>query len=166
MTGVQWALATTGMVGAGLLAWFFRHPLRRSRQLREEEQACRAFQSQREALAQRFLDVAGRTGKPRGLRWLAVDFGDQIRFARDRQTGLLAAFVGVNIRFEAIPGGDMEDVAAVGNIRDGAALFHFERGGWGTGGKTLFNVGPDEALARFQTQFEPIPAGSAPPTVT
>lgn len=140
------------------MAWLFREPLRRSRQAREADAARMAFHSQRDALSRKFLEVASLTGKPRGLRWLAVDFGDQVRFARDRQTGMLAAFVGVNIRFEAIPGGDMEGVAAVGNIRDGAALFHYEQGGWGTGGKTLFNVGPDEALARFQAQFEPLAA--------
>jgi hypothetical protein len=156
MTGVHWVMATVGMVGAGLMAWLFREPLRRSRQSREADVARLAFQSQREALSRKFLEVASLSGKPRGLRWLAVDFGDEVRFARDRQTGLLAAFVGVNIRFEAIPGGDMDGVAAVGNIRDGAALFHYERGGWGTGGRTLFNVGPAEALARFQAQFEPL----------
>jgi hypothetical protein len=158
MTGVHWAMAAVGMVGAGLMAWLFREPLRRSRQAREADAARLAFHSQRDALSRKFLEVASLTGKPRGLRWLAVDFGDHVRFARDRQTGMLAAFVGVNIRFEAIPGGDMEGVAAVGNIRDGAALFHYEQGGWGTGGKTLFNVGPDEALARFQAQFEPLAA--------
>jgi len=42
-------------------------------------------------------------------------------------------------------------------------LFHFEQGGWGTGGKTLFNVGPDEALARFQAQFEPLSPPASPP---
>lgn len=157
MTGVHWAMATVGMVGAGLLAWLFREPLRRSRQTREAEAARLAFDSQRDALSRKFLEVASLSGKPRGLRWLAVDFGDHLRLARDRQTGMLAAFVGVNIRFEAIPGGDMEGVAAVGNIRDGAALFHYERGGWGTGGKTLFNVNPDEALVRFQGQFDPLP---------
>jgi len=157
MTGVHWVLASLGMVGAGLLAWLFRAPLRRSLQLKEAALAQAAFDAQRDVLSQRFLEVASRSGKPRGLRWIAVEMGDQVRYARDRQTGLLTAFVGVNIRFEAIPGGDMEGVAAVGNIRDGAALFHFERGGWGTGGKTLFNVGPDEALGRFQAQFEPLP---------
>lgn len=158
MTGVHWVLASLGMVGAGLMAWLFAKPLRLSRQLREAEGARVAFESQREALSRKFLEVASLSGKPRGLRWLAVEFGDHVRYARDRQTGLLAAFVGVNIRFEAIPGGDMEGVAAVGNIRDGAALFHYERGGWGTGGKTLFNVNPDEALVRFQAQFEPLPS--------
>jgi hypothetical protein len=151
-------MVAVGMVGAGLMAWLFREPLRRSRQAREADAARLAFHSQRDALSRKFLEVASLTGKPRGLRWLAVDFCDQVRFARDRQTGMLAAFVGVNIRFEAIPGGDMEGVPAVGNIRDGAALFHYEQGGWGTGGKTLFNVGPDEALARFQAQFEPLAA--------
>jgi len=73
MTGVHWVLASLGMVGAGLMAWLFRAPLRRSRQLREAEAARVAFESQREALSRKFLEVASLSGKPRGLRWLAVD---------------------------------------------------------------------------------------------
>ena len=37
-------------------------------------------------------------------------------FGRDVQTGMLTAFVGVNIRFESLEGGDMEGVEAVGMV--------------------------------------------------
>jgi hypothetical protein len=48
----------------------------------------------------------------------------------------------------------MEDVAAVGNIRDAAAVFHYQNGNWGTGGRALFNMNPEDALDRLQAQFE------------
>jgi hypothetical protein len=90
------------------------------------------------------------------LRWIDCRWEDNVTFARDKQTGLLTAFVAVNIRFEAIEGGDMEDVAAVDTIRDAAALFHYQNGRWGTGGRALFNLNPDEALIRLENQFEPL----------
>src|SRR5260370_439165 len=91
-----------------------------------------------------------------GVRWVDCDWLEAVPFARDRQTGLLAAFVAVNISFEAIEGGDMEDVAAVSNIRDAAAVFHYEHGRWGTGGRALFNMNPTDALERLQSQFAPV----------
>ena len=109
-------------------------------------------------LEAKFFDVAAATGKPRGLRWVDCDWLEEVTYARDRQTGLLTAFVAVNIRFEAIEGGDMEDVAAVGNIRDAAAVFHYERGNWGTGGRALFNMSPGDAIKRLEGQFEPVAA--------
>ena len=123
---------------------------------REARQAAQSFKRHREVLEAKFFDLAAASGKPRGLRWIDIDWLEGVAYARDRPTGLLTAFVAVNIRFEAIAGGDMEDVAAVGNIRDGAAVFHYEHGRWGTGGRTLFNMNPDDALTRLTHQFEPV----------
>jgi hypothetical protein len=50
----------------------------------------------------------------------------------------------------------MEDVEAVSTIRDAAAVFHFRAGQWGTGGKALFNMNPEDAITRLQGQFEPV----------
>ena len=77
-------------------------------------------------------------------------------FARDIRTRLLTAFVAVNIRFEAIEGGGMEDVDAVGTVRDAAAVFHYQHGVWGTGGRPLFNMNPEDALIRLEGQFQPV----------
>jgi hypothetical protein len=131
-----------------------RKPLKVWRERREAEQARGDFKRQREMLEAKFFDLAAASGKPRGLRWVDCDWLEAVTFARDRQTGLLTAFVAVNIRFEAIEGGDMEGVAAVGNIRDAAAVFHYQKGNWGTGGRALFNMNPDDALDRLQAQFE------------
>lgn len=114
------------------------------------------FQRRRENLEAKFFDMAQTIGKPRGLRWLDCEWFDNVTFARDKNSGLLTAFAGVNIRFEAVEGGDMEDVAAVSTIRDAVAVFHFHKGAWGTGGKALFNMNPQDAIEKLVAQFEPI----------
>lgn len=132
-------------------------PLAKRWKKREVQVAMRQFKVQREQLEAKFMDLAQSIGKPRGLRWLDSDWLNAVAFARDRQTGLITAFAGINIRFEAIEGGDMEDVAAVSTIRDGVAVFHYQNGSWGTGGKALFNMNAEEAISRLTAQFEPVP---------
>ncbi|MBW3543562.1 MAG: hypothetical protein KY476_25205 [Planctomycetes bacterium] len=130
-------------------------PLTRLRR-RRVAQALRLFRLQREQLEAKFFDLAKSSGKPRGLRWLDCEWHNDVTFARDLNSGLLTAFVAVNIRFEAIEGGDMEDVEHVSTVRDAAAVFHYRRGRWGTGGRPLFNMNPRDALDRLQGQFEPV----------
>lgn len=122
--------------------------------------AVRQFRLERESLEAKFFDLAAASGKPRGLRWVHCDWQRDVMFGRDVRSGLLTAFVSVEIRFEAIEGGDMEDVEAVGTIRDASALFHFQNGHWGTGGKALFNMNPAEAIERLEGQFTPVPVES------
>jgi hypothetical protein len=123
---------------------------------RRAARALKQFRLQREQLEAHFFSRAGSLGKPRGLRWLECDWQSDVTFGRDVKTGILTAFVGVNIRFESLEGGDMEGVEAVGMVRDAAALFHYQRGRWGTGGRALFNMNPSDALVRFKGQIEPI----------
>ena len=135
-----------------LASWSLFGPWRRRRDAR----ALRAFRLQREKLEAQFFRLAASQGKPRGLRWVECDWLDAVTFGRDLKTGMLTAFVAVNIRFEAIEGGDMEGVEAVSMIRDAAALFHYHRGQWGTGGRALFNMNPTDALTHFREQIQPI----------
>lgn len=112
------------------------------------------FLRQRPRLQDAFFAAASASGKPRGLRWKALEWEPGVEFARERSTGELAALVGVVVQFEAVEGGDMEGVAAVGNLRNASAVFFFRDGMWRTTGKTVFNLNPDEALARFGNQYE------------
>jgi hypothetical protein len=146
------AIAIVAVILTAVAVWFAL-PRLRARELRR---ALKKFRLDRERLEARFFDLARTRGKPRGLRWLECDWQDEVTFARDVRTGLLTAFVAVNIRFEAIEGGDMEDVAAVGNIRDASAVFHYNRGVWSTGGRALFNMNPRNAVVRLEGQFEPV----------
>jgi hypothetical protein len=107
-------------------AWLWS-PLKAWRR-RRNERAMRSFRLQREQLEAQFFRRAGSLGKPRGLRWLECDWLDSVTFGRDVNSGMLTAFVAVNIRFEAIGCGDMEGLEAVGMVRDAAALFHYHRG--------------------------------------
>ena len=133
-------------------------PLLKSLQRREAETAIRKFRTQREQLEAKFFDIASRLGKPRDLRWLDCDWQDRVTLGREVESGLLTAFAAVEIRFEAVEGGDMEEVEAVGTLRDAAALFHYKDGSWGTGGRALFNMNPADALERLNDQYEPIDA--------
>ena len=118
------------------------------------EQARRLFQQQRERLELLFIQAAAASGKPRGLRWKNIDWESSIEFARERASGRLAALVGVTIQFEAVEGGDMEGVEAVGNLRNASAVFFFDRGRWRTTGKAIFNLNPGEAIEHFKGQYE------------
>lgn len=131
-------------------------PLLRRIQKRQAQNAITQFRRQREQLEAKFFDMASRLGKPRGVRWLDCDWQERTAFGRDLQTGMLTAFVAVEIRFEAIPGGEMDGVEHVGLLRDAAALFHFQNGAWGTGGRALFNMNPADALSRLHDQYEPV----------
>jgi hypothetical protein len=150
MLGRHWlvvALSLAGLIAIawiGLFIWLRRH----IRQAKEQ------FHAHHQELAVQFLEAAGATGKPRGLRWVACDWADEIAFARDRQTGQLAALAAVMIRFEAIEGGDMEGVAAVGNLRTASAVFFYKGGAWRTVGRAIFNLDPGEALAQLKDQYE------------
>jgi hypothetical protein len=111
------------------------------------------FRKQREWLEAKFVEAASTSGRPRGLRWVDCDFENDITYARDRTTGGLSALVGVTIRFEAIEGGSMEHVEAVGNLRYATAVFRHADGRWTTDGRTIFNLNPAEAIEHFRTSL-------------
>ena len=118
------------------------------------QQAQEQFSQSRPALQERFFQAAAASGKPRGLRWRSCEWEPGVEFARERQTGQLAALVGVTIAFEAVEGGDMEGLAAVGNLRNASAVFFYHQGAWHTTGKAIFNLNPDEVIQRYGAQYE------------
>lgn len=128
-------------------------PLARWMRRREVVRALAQFKLQRESLEARFFDLASRSGKPRGLRWVRCDWQPACSIARDTKTAMLTAFVSIELHFEAIEGGDMEEVDAVGTVRDACAVFHYERGNWGTGGKALFNMNAEDVVERLAGQY-------------
>jgi hypothetical protein len=133
--------------------------LARRQRRRIQSRAVSGFRIEREHLEARFFDLARGRGIPRDLRWVECEWLEQVTFGRSVEDGMLTAFVGVNIRFEAVEGGDMEDVEAVGLIRDAAALFHYQHGRWGTGGRAMFNMDPQTAIERLAGQYEPVTFG-------
>jgi hypothetical protein len=112
------------------------------------------FLQQREHLEAAFFAAAAASGKPRGLRWKDCEWENEVAFARERQTGRLAALVAVTISFEAVEGGEMEGVAAVGNLRAASAVFFHDGGRWRTAGQAIFNLTPAEAIEHFKGRYE------------
>ena len=143
-----WPLAVLALA-SGALALARLPYLRAKKRSAQFARAKKDFHLQRERLEARFVLVAGASGKPRGLRWVNCEFEDDVAYARDRRTGQLFALVGVTIAFEAIEGGGMEEVEAVGNLRAATAVFFSEKERWSTEGRTLFNLSPEEAIEHY-----------------
>jgi hypothetical protein len=155
MTPSLWVAAALAAVAliAVVIGW---RPLRRLGRELVAARAREAFRLQRERLEAMFFEAAGATGKPRGLRWKACTFEPTMELVRERGTGLLLALVPVTIAFEAIEGGPMEGVEAVGNLRSATAVFTFVRGHWETTGKAVFNMDPAQTIAHFGGKYERI----------
>jgi hypothetical protein len=157
MWSLGWiALSLAALVAiVAIAAYFLWRPYRVVRQEKSLARARREFHLRREQLEAKFLQRAGESGKPRGLRWTDCDFENDVTYARDKRSGQLSAFVGVTISFEAIEGGGMEDVEAVGNLRAATAVFSFdEKRQWYTEGRAIFNLNPTEAIQYYQANLE------------
>ena len=154
----MWNLYTGEWIGIGVLTLFSLAIAARGLfnfwTIQHRRRARKRFRQQRERLEARFFDIAAATGKPRGLRWVDIDFDDAVCFAMDRDKKQLLALVAVTIGFEAIEGGGMEEVEAVGNLRAATALFHLDGHWWNTNGRVLFNLEPVEALSRLDGVME------------
>jgi hypothetical protein len=148
-----WFLLLAVVFGGAALALFWK-PLRAFSQEIRLERARELFKLQRERLEAKFLSTAAATGRPRGLRWVECQWGEPVEFVRERRTGEIVALVGVTVRFEAVEGSDMEDLPAVGNLRNASAVFFFHRGHWMTVGKAVFNMNPHEAAEHFKNQYD------------
>ena len=142
------------VVFVGLAVALCWRPLRAFGQEMRLEQARELFRLQRERLEAKFFTAACGSGKPRGLRWKECQWGPDIEFVRERRTREIVALVSVTVQFEAVEGGDMEDLPAVGNLRNASAVFFFHRGQWLTAGKAVFNMNPHEAVEHFKNQYE------------
>jgi hypothetical protein len=139
-----------------LVAWLLWALLRPALFARRVERALRQFARHRADLESQFCRAAAATGKPRGLAWKSCAFQDGIVLARDRANGELVGLVGVTIAFEAIRGGGMEDVEAVGNLRAATAVFTHNGRDWTTSGRAIFNLEPREVLERYQSSLDRI----------
>jgi hypothetical protein len=135
------------------LAWALLRPMLFTRRV---ERARREFAGDRATLESEFFAKAAASGKPRGLAWKSCAFQDGMLMALDRANGELVALVGVTIGFEAIAGGGMEDVAAVGNLRAATAVFSWNGQDWTTAGRAVFNLEPREVLDRYRENLDPL----------
>ena len=148
----MWVICPFSLIGLMLVMLLFIR-WRMLPRVQSPAQARARFEQQRESLQSAFFQAASSSGKPRGLRWKECQWNDQIELVREKQTGQLHALVGVTISFEAIEGGDMEGVEAVGHLRDASAVFYFD-GEWKTAGRVVFNLMPADAVEHFKGNYE------------
>lgn len=139
-----------------VLGWFARGWWGQRRFSSRLEQARASLTSERKAAEGEFFEKASTSGKPRGLKWVACDFHDEPLLACDRTSGEIYALRGVTVRFEAVAGGGMEDVEAVGNLRFATAVFLYRDKRWTTDGRVVFNLGPRETLEKFKASLSAI----------
>ncbi len=137
-------------------AWLLWVLLRPTLFVRRVERARREFARDRASLQAKFFQVAAASGKPRGLAWKSCAYQDEVLIARDRANGELVGLVGVTIGFEAVQGGGMEDVEAVGNLRAATAVFTHNGREWTTNGRAVFNLEPREVLDRYRSSLDRI----------
>ncbi len=137
-----------------LIAWGAWALLRPTLFARRIQRAVRQFVRDRDALEQAFFRAASTSGKPRGLRWTQCAFQQGIVLARDRANGQFVGLVGTTIGFEAIEGGGMEDVEAVGDLRAATAVFTHDGQKWTTEGRAVFNLEPREVLTRYESSLD------------
>ena len=147
------AIVVLGVILGALFSfvWWIRR-----QQVSSLARARETFHRRREWLEADFVTYAEASGKPRGLRWLHCDFDDAVCFARDRRTGRYRALVGVTISFEAVAGGGMEHLEAVGNLRAATVVFRLDGPQWQADGRALFNLNPAEAIQHYQNDLEPV----------
>jgi hypothetical protein len=139
-----------------LVAWLIWALVRPTLFARRMERALREFVRDRQKLESLFFEKAASTGKPRGLSWKSCAFQNGVMLARDRANGEVVGLVGVTIAFEAIEGGGMEDVEAVGNLRAATAVFTWDGSEWTTAGRAVFNLEPREVLERYRDNLDPV----------
>lgn len=148
-----WLVPVVAIVVLAIVLLIWR-PFRAFSREVQFERARELFLLQRERLEAHFMKAAAASGKPRGLRWKDCEWESEVVFARERESHQLAALVSITVQFEAVAGGDMEGLPAVGNLRNASAVFFFQRGHWHTVGKAIFNMNPDEAVNHFKNQYE------------
>jgi hypothetical protein len=137
-----------GLVPAFLLAaWLVvRRPVRQYGERRHVDHAREEFRRQREWLEARFLAALAKVDPLERLRWEDAHWHDGVLWARDRQTRVLLAMIGVHFDPAVYDGP---------RPRHSTALFEYRKGRWVAEGRRLDEVRPDEAVLHLH-RFEPV----------
>jgi hypothetical protein len=107
------------------------------------------FRADADGLRELFRQTAAGSGKPRGLTWTAVEPNGEPAFVSRADN--LTALLPVVVRFEPVPGSDMEGVPAARVPRPAVAVFSFDGRRWATAGRAVFNL----SLAQVAERFSP-----------
>jgi len=114
----------------------------------------------REALLQRleelrstYFHLQASRGKPRGLRWLRLDWHEDFVVVREVSSRRWLALCPITVHFQALEGSDMEAVEAVGLPRLATAVFVYEGGQWQASETVWFNLTPEDVLNRVAGRY-------------
>ncbi len=131
----------------GLSVWL-GPKLLRSHHARRLQRNKADFRQRREHLEAQFELLARENYQRSGFLWFG-DFGDDVTFAKDRETGQLRALATISIHFEAIAGEGREEYEEAGTLRAATAMFVHDGRQWGAEGRTIMNLSPLQAVEYF-----------------
>jgi hypothetical protein len=147
MEMLVWGAVLPACLVAGWL--MVRGPLRHYQERRGVELARAQFRRQREWLEARFLGALAKVDPGERLRWEDAHWHDEVLWARDRQTRVFLAMIGVHFDApEYEEDGDLQP-------RHSTALFEYRKRRWFAEGKRLDEVRPDEAVLHLH-RYEPV----------
>jgi hypothetical protein len=109
--------------------------------------AAALFRADADRLREAFRQLAAATGKPRGLAWAAVEANGEPEFVTEG--GRLLALLPVVVRFEPVPGSDMEGVPAAREPRSVVAVFAFDGAAWTATGRAVFNLTAEQVASKM-----------------
>lgn len=138
------------MPACAVAGWLvLRRPVRHFAEEYHVDHARDLFRLRREWLEARFVGSLGHTDALERLRWEDAHWHDEVLWARDRQSRLLLALIGVHFD------GQEFDELGEPHPRHATALFEYRKGRWYAEGKRLDEVRPDEAVLHYH-RFEPV----------
>jgi hypothetical protein len=127
----------------GVVGWLIlRRPLRQFTEDLHVDRARDQFRQQREWLEARFLSSLAKLDPIERERWEDAHWHDEVIWARDRQTRLFLALIGVHFADPTF------DAPSVSRSRHSTAVFEYQKGRWRADGKRIDEVRPDEAVLR------------------
>ena len=148
--GISIALTT-----AAALVW---RPVRTALREARFARARRDFHRLRERLEMKFVQLASACDEPNAPDWADADFDDDVSYVRNRGTGEISAFVAVSL---CRNGPDDPRPGVGGDLRDGTAVFRFDRDHWDTDGRSILNLSPGEVIEFYQNALEVVGQESA-----
>ena len=114
-----------------------------------DRRAKRAFDAP--AVLSRFRSEANRSDSPRGLIWRRVAAAGPATWVRE--SGRPVALILIEIDFEPDDSGEMDDAPGLALTRAATLIVRSGRDGWVAEPKAIFNLSPEEVVARSGGRF-------------
>lgn len=103
-----------------------------------------------ERLKRTIVEAGNTLGLPRGLKWVSCEINGETVYVNDGERIALVPFL---VAFEPIPGSDMEGVEAAKIPRPVTVVVRFRNGEWMLDRAPVFNLSPEELIARSGGRF-------------